>query len=366
MNVYNNFYNSETYAELLSAGYKQVSEIKFQKHFSKQYSTKILQCCYLREESGKKIKINKKQYKKLKSAGQDVFIRQEFFSKKIEKQLAGSSSIGTLEILPIELFKYIFGFLSPFELNKIKPVSSAFCRIASDNSLVKSEYEIAWKILELIQSNLFANIQPDEKSKYLKTIMYFDANGNLQTYKEEYDLYVRDLNSDHFKRYDSRNTLEMTEHLYKLSLYWHYDIHELSEVVPCQRTPSQNSLGVWTHQRHPFKNEIVNKVAEHIITLANQLYAGANEIAKKEGKIHCDWLRYPVRPLWENVIKDSMNYPMNKILEAGPLNMETQPKKKVYKKGIVYPVTTKQHTRHKSPIQALRSIKGKLLNHRSI
>ncbi len=357
MNVYNNYSNSKI--ELLETGYKQVSKTKFQKHFNKQYPIQILHCCYQRQENGKKIEISEKRCNKLKSIGKDVFIREKFFSKKIEKKLesqfplhSNSSSFGTLQVLPIELSRYILGFLSPFELNKIKSVSSTFCTIASENSLMQSEYEIAWNNLEIIRF-IISTIDCNENSKFIKIALYLDTNGNLHAYKENYILHVKDPITDHFLPYDSRNTREMTEHLYKLSLYWHYDIHELSAIVPQQRTPSQNSLGVWTNHRESFKNEMVNKVAEHIITLANKLYEGANEIAKKEGKIQNDQFRDPVRPLWEDVLSDSINYPMDRILAAGPLNLETQPKKKIYKKGIVYPVPQQILQPKRSPLKQL-------------
>jgi hypothetical protein len=188
MNDYNIINNLNTICGLIEAGYQKVSKSGFQKQQdSGQYSTKILQTFCRRGEEGKVYKISEKRFKKLESSGADVFIKNKYFSKKIEEQqpdkesqeLSASSPLGTLQILPAELIAYTFGFLSPCKLNQVKTVSSQFCKIALDQISLQPVYKIARNNLEFARPYLFPNFEG-----YSPIIMklYFDSEGYLQGY----------------------------------------------------------------------------------------------------------------------------------------------------------------------------------------
>jgi hypothetical protein len=109
----------------------------------------------------------------------------------------------------------------------------------------------------------------------------------------------------------------ITSQWYELKLTW---LPAINKDEPFPKYPAnikynKYSLGVHACDKKPSNHEVVNKVFEHTLILANQLYDGANEIAKEVGNMTlCDGS--PPRPNWEAVIVDTGTYSIDQLLEA--------------------------------------------------
>ena len=343
MNI-NNITSPETQGSFIEAGYQKVSKNRFrEQQNSGQYSTKISHTFCRHSEDGKAYKISEKRFKKLESRGADVFIKNKYFSKKIDEQqpdkepqeLSANSPLGTLQILPAELIAYTFGFLSPCKLHEVKTVSTQFCKIAVDQISLQPEYEIACKNLEFARPHfLIPDINDDETiAPHRIMALYLDSKGNLQAYQGNQTtalLYGKEPHSPHFKLkeedFDKMNNI--TEELHVLSLCWKLEIKREN------RKFNKYLLGVYG--RKPFvNNEVLDKVAQHMIILANKLYDGSKEIAKNEAikAITMSDDRYVYA--WERVIEDSKTYSIDQLLEAskGVKHLALEPRQKNTHKG---------------------------------
>jgi hypothetical protein len=232
-------------------------------------------------------------------------------SEPIEEQK--TLSFGTLDILPPELVQHIFGFLLPSEQNQIKPVCKGFYQFASEQNQLP-EYQTALKNLAIARSLLLLTFRPTTLTNYITTTFYLDQEGNLRAYRgyniglyeREGDTLIQTIQEEEdihihvFKKYEKK-----TGNLTSLTLYWKNSfIRDLKYYY---------SLGV-TRQNQGIKgpvNDKISKVCQHSFILANQMWDGANEIAKEEGKKNIGG------PEWEAIIADADKYPLECILEAG-------------------------------------------------
>ncbi len=225
-----------------------------------------------------------------------------------------TSPLGSLKTLPPRVFTHIIGMLLPFERNKIKAVSSEFCKIASDESFLNEpEYAIARQNLELMRPHFDSLINYAETVTENVTMhLYLDSKGKLQAYKGVCTEKYRLPNVQHHEIQECN----------KISLHWDQQLRRRGN-----DRGDKYGRGVMTYRREPFKSDFFNKIAEHTITLANQLFDGANEIARSEGKMYrgATGMGTEIRPEWEIVFKDPTTYPMDQVLEAAK-NVKHLPK----------------------------------------
>jgi hypothetical protein len=121
---------------------------------------------------------------------------------------------------------------------------------------------------------------------------------------------------------------DITRELHILSLTWRYELKEKD------RKFNKFLLGVYG-RKPVVKNEVLDKVAQHMIILANKLYDGSKEIAKNEAitAITMSDDRYVYA--WERVIEDSKTYSIDQLLEAskGVKHHARKPRQKNTRKG---------------------------------
>ena len=357
MYVNNNIIGKETQGFLIETGYQKVSKNRFRKQQNNEkYSTKILQTFCRRGVDGKAYKISEKRFKKLDSSGANVFIKNKYFSKKLEENqpdnqhhLECDSPLGTWEKLPRELITDILGFLSPFEQNKIKTISRKILELFPDQ-LNQPEYAIAYKNLEIARPYLLIPSIFDFFLPFIQMNLYLDSNGNIEAYQGGSGteiFYEKEPNSNHFKSHERGR---LSSSYYELTLNCHHEVKEKNW------KKNKFSLGVQSDSLFSHvDNEVVKKVAQHTFILANQLYDGANEIARKEGKMtKCDFPDQRPRPHWEKVFVDTEKYSMEDILEAAKgikhLALETKPQKKKRVKTIKPTKVKTPHNKKKKKI----------------
>ncbi len=237
-----------------------------------------------------------------------------------------SSALGSLKKLPAELTNMILHTLPPYTLKQIQPVSSEFKKLAAQ--VEQPEYAIARKNLEIIRSEIFKLNVAETNTGQFSSTMYLDAEGNLEASGgDNIGVCVRQGNGLVESNIDERS---LREHKNFFTLYWAAG----SKPVVHDQKYNKFALGVKIYpQIGHIENEIVEKVRQHTVILANQLWDGANEIAKQEEKMYRGILGTgrPLRPHWEAIIEDPANYPLDHILEAGKRvkHIAQKPKPKV-------------------------------------
>jgi hypothetical protein len=211
-------------------------------------------------------------------------------------------SFGTLDTIPLELVKHIFGFLSPSEQNQIKPVCKGFYQFASEKQQ-QPEYQIALKNLTMARSLLLAFRPGDALTNNFTATFYLDQEGNLRAYggnsmgfyEREGDTLIQNIQEE----YENK-----TPNLASFQFAWKNSL--------VKQNDNDFSLGVTQYLKiNGPVNDRISKVCQHSFILANQMWDGANEIAKEEGKENFGG------PEWEAIIDNADKYPMEHILEAG-------------------------------------------------
>ncbi len=92
-----------------------------------------------------------------------------------EVVLGTTSDFGEKE-LPIELISHILGFLSPFELSKMKLVCTTFSKLASELAKRSAAYQIALQNLEIARPILLTVISENRNECYLKHVNHVKFN----------------------------------------------------------------------------------------------------------------------------------------------------------------------------------------------
>jgi len=325
--------NFNTIKEFIDFGFNQVSEGEYQeKKENRQYETAILRTFILYTEDGNEVTLDKRTFKELKREGLGLFVEKlkNYFIKQnveTEKKTTEASSLGAFGELPIEITKMIFFTLPPFQLCKLKTISSAVNKLLSDWN-DQPEYLIACQNLQIIRPMILTlNGQETMSNKY-SSVTHLDAKGNLEAYTgDNIGIYARQgdvlVKNAGIYSFNDQGTLVKSQGdrlpnipLNNFLIYWD------GENKPVEES-NKFALGATTIEKRFSKveNEVVEKVRQYTIILANQLWDGAYAIARQQGKpctsYPCGWpVKKSYRAGWESIMKDK-RYSFDTILEAG-------------------------------------------------
>ena len=239
-----------------------------------------------------------------------------------------ATPLGNFRKLPTEITQMIFNCLPPFEVCKIKTVSSEVNKLLPECK-DQPEYAIALKNLEIIRPMILVKSKMETGNNLYSSTMNLDAKGNLEVYTgDNIGIFIRKgdglvaQEKEGIYTYLGRIVCKSQgEQLPKIKLNF-FTIYWEGANKPIEKI-NKFALGISTTGKSfsRVENETVEKVRQHTIFLAKQLWDGANAIATKDGK---KLTRSPTgfpfktayRADWESTILDA-NRSLDTILEAG-------------------------------------------------